>query len=85
MRIRIGDKIWTVTRRSPESKRGRWHGFADISARRIWIDPKLDDDPKRLRVILIHEWLHARFPDLAEDAVTQGAEQLDRLISRFRF
>lgn len=81
-KITVRGQKWTLrrTRRGlGESKQiptGAW-GWCDVSRREIRVAPEEDFPNGRDELdVLIHESLHALFPDLDEEVVTQSGREL---------
>lgn len=81
MTAKIAGKIWRIHRTRRPENAGE-DGNVVYSRRTIYIDPHLNG--KGLQETIIHEWLHARWPDLSEESVTEAARELVRLMGRFR-
>lgn len=86
LKINIRGKSWTFKRtkrglgKTKEHPGGLW-GVCDFDKREIRVLPE-DQFPsgeKELDV-LIHETLHALYPDLAEESVTEGATVLAKVL-----
>lgn len=63
--------LWRFTR-----LRGSANGWC--GDRKVWIHDSLKGR-KRLEIIC-HEYIHAAYPQLSEEAVTQGARDLARIL-----
>ncbi len=64
----------------------RRHGLCDPPswpAKRLYIDPALDED--EFLQTAIHEALHACYWDLDEDAIDDGARDLSKFLRRIGF
>jgi hypothetical protein len=67
-RVRIRNRWWGVKVARPPIK-GNADGLCDFEAKQIYIKPGAE-----LPSTLIHEVLHACYPDLDEDAILAGEE-----------
>lgn len=77
-RITIAGVTWSVHRcRVPRSI----HGDCDYARRRIRVSNKLIG--KEFADTLIHELIHARWPDLSEEAVAEFATEVTSTLQRF--
>lgn len=80
MTAKIAGKVWRIHRtRRPENR--KLDGEVWYHRRTIFISPELTG--KDLHETIVHEWLHARWPDLSEESVTEAARELVRLLGRF--
>ncbi|MGI9176819.1 MAG: hypothetical protein ACR2IT_03060 [Pirellulales bacterium] len=79
--IWIGDQRWTIhrTSRIPTDRDGE----CDYGARTIRVRASVQGE--ELAEVLIHEMLHARWPDLSEEAVTEMAQELAGTLYGFGF
>jgi hypothetical protein len=69
-RIRIRGKWWKIVVARPPGP-NVIEGLCDYDARTIYIKPKTE-----LPATLLHEVLHATYPDLDENAIEAGEEAL---------
>ena len=84
MRIRIGERTYRITRKPPTRTANHdLDGRVDYDRKVIFIHPNLKG--RELLETLIHEGLHASFPQLSEDAVNVAAKEITRLTRRFGF
>lgn len=66
-----------------------YHGFAEVPRQPgpdelcIWINPKLRGK-QRLETV-IHESLHAEFPDMSEEQVVAAGNNISRLVWRLGY
>ena len=84
-RVQIGDQWWTVRRgKVPDFPKGKknW-GLCEPNTRTITVDEALDGVD--LLTILIHEMVHARWWCLAEEEVTEFAEEVAPVLAVFGF
>jgi hypothetical protein len=77
-RITIAGVTWSVHRcRVPRTI----HGDCDYSRRRIRVSSRLSG--REFADTLIHELIHARWPDLSEEAVAEFASEIAGCLERF--
>ena len=84
MRIRIGERVWRISHKPPtRTASHELDGRVDYDRKVIFIHPDLKG--KALLETLIHEGMHASFPQLSEDAVDMAAKEITRLLRKFGF
>lgn len=77
----IGDQRWTIHRTSRLATDR--DGECDYNDMTIRIRASIHGE--ELAEVLIHEMLHARWPDLSEEAVTEMAQELAGTLYGFGF
>jgi hypothetical protein len=58
-------------------------GDCDYNTRTIRVSNKLHGED--FLNVLLHEWLHARFPDLSESAVSEVADEVSAMLHAYEF
>ena len=85
VRVNIGGQWWTVRRGKVPNwpgNRKNW-GLCDREKQIVYVDETLDGVD--LLDLLIHELTHARWPCLAEEEVTEFAEEVAPVLEAFGF
>lgn len=80
MRFRLRGRYWTITRGKLDKTQD---GLCDASTRRITIRQSLTGE--RELDVLIHEMLHACHWDLDEQAITETASDIARVLTRLGY
>lgn len=80
MRFRIRGKYYTLRYGRPMPKSD---AHCDYTSREIVVSPRVQGEHKM--DCLIHELLHAAFPDLNEDAINTTASDVARLLWRLGY
>lgn len=80
MRCRLRNRYWTITRGKLDRTKD---GLCDASKRLITIKRSLSGE--RELDVLIHEMLHACHWDLDEQAITETASDLARVLTRLGY
>jgi len=80
--IKINDRLWKYGYGDTKKTNGSYNdGLCVYETRTIIINRK---SSRSLEDVLCHEILHARFPDLSEEAVDNTGEIIGRVINKFR-
>lgn len=79
-RFNIAGKEWLVR---VARLRGKAAGWCDYSKSKILVDSKLG--PEAFLETLVHEIIHAEFPMLSEEAVTNSAADLAKILVAFGY
>jgi len=80
--IKINDRIWKYGYGDTQKTNGKPNdGLCVYETRTIIINPK---SSRSIEDVLCHEILHARFPDLSEEAVDNAAEIMGKVIQQFK-
>lgn len=79
-RFEIAGKEWLVR---VSRLRGKAAGWCDYSKCKILVDSGLD--PEAFLETLVHEVIHAEFPMLSEEAVTNSAADLAKILVSFGY
>lgn len=78
--IYVNGARWTIRHcRVPKTI----HGDCDYNTRTIRISNKLHGED--FLNVLVHEWIHARWPDFSESVVSESADELAAVIHAYRF
>lgn len=80
MKVRLNGETWKIIRRSRAQDAPKLDGYVLRNKPYIYIDSRLRGKP--LIETIIHELMHARWPDLDEQAVTEAAEQFASVLHR---
>jgi hypothetical protein len=76
----ISDQRWRVRRCRVPSDR---HGDCDYDKHLIRVSQSLRGDD--LLEVLVHELIHARWPDLSEEAVEEFGQEIAAVVTAFGF
>jgi len=80
-RVYIGDQRWTIqiTKNLAPDRDGE----CDYDARTIRVHPSLQGET--LLEVIVHEMLHARWPDLSEEAILEHSQEIAGTLYRLGF
>lgn len=78
--VYIGEQRWRVRRCKVPSDR---HGDCDYDRRLIRVSDRLAGDD--LLEVIVHELIHARWPDLSEEAVEEFGQEVASVVTAFGF
>lgn len=81
MRVRIRGQWWRI-RVDENLKRSLW-GLCNFDARLITLSPRATG--KNHLGTVVHELIHAEFPDLDEEAVTRSANTIESVLWRMGY
>ena len=76
--MRIRGKKWKVVECPRDAE---WYGITLFDERAIYIAKGLGK--KDLLETIVHESLHACYPDMCEEAVDEGAKSISKMIRKF--
>lgn len=76
----IGDQRWRVRRCKVPADR---HGDCDYDQRLIRVSDRLAGED--LLEVIVHELIHARWPDLSEEAVEEFGQEVAGVLTAFGF
>ena len=84
MRIRIGRRTWSLdfVRRDDMQSRSNWGECDPPTLRAPKITVRRSLAPRAMLEVTIHELLHAVRPELSEEAVTDSASIIARVLYR---
>jgi hypothetical protein len=77
-KVKIRRKIWTLTTHPLKGCDGLCEPYPDSVKKHIWIKPSLTDVDALDTII--HECLHCAFPDIDEDAITESATSIAKIL-----
>ena len=80
--IKINGSVWKYGYGNTGITKGKRNdGLCVYQSKTIYINPK---SIRSLEDIVCHEFLHARFPDLNEEAVDEAGEILGKALNAFK-
>ena len=79
-RLKLGPdgRIWRLSRESKKPHKTKSWGWANFTARELYLDPSLSG--RRLALYALHEGLHVEVPDLDEEAIKRIARNLLKVL-----
>ena len=79
MKARLRGKYWGITRTKNLKSRGDIDN-PTVKSKKIRVSTKIEDNSEELLEVVIHECLHGLFWDISEEAVTESAQDLAKVL-----
>jgi hypothetical protein len=79
MKVRLRGKYWELTRTKNLRSRGDIDN-PDVKSKKIRVSTKIEDETEEMLEVIIHECLHGLFWDISEEAITDSAQDLAKIL-----